>query len=166
MPNGFGASMRPFTLTAIFILSFIASCTRPEHDAGGAAGAGGAGAEGDAPGVPAIVDDTRRIRACTVADVKGKLDRGEQFHLVDVREESEWAAGRLPTAEHLRKGVIERDIGTRIPDTKAPIVLYCASGHRSALAADRLQKMGYENVVSMGGGIRGWQAAGHPIVKD
>lgn len=113
-----------------------------------------------------IVDDARsRVRECTVQDVKARLDRGEAFHLVDVREESEWAAGHLPKAEHLGKGVIERDIETKIPDPAAPIVLYCGGGYRSALAADNLQKMGYTNVISMDGGFRGWKEAGLPVEK-
>ena len=119
------------------------------------------------PAFMKIVDDARsRIRECNVDDVKQKLDRGERFHLVDVREESEWAAGHLPRAEHLGKGVIERDIETKIPDTTAEIVLYCGGGYRSALAADNLQKMGYTNVISMDGGFRGWKDAGLPVEKD
>ena len=113
-----------------------------------------------------IVDDAKtRVRECTVADVKAKLERGEKFHLVDVREESEWAAGHLPKATHLGKGVIERDIEQKIPDTSDEIVLYCGGGFRSALAADNLQKMGYTNVVSMDGGFRGWKDAGYPVQK-
>lgn len=113
-----------------------------------------------------IVNDAKsRVRELTVADVKAKLDRKEQFHLVDVREESEFAAGHLPGATHIGKGVIERDVETKIPDPKAPIVLYCGGGFRSALAADALQKMGYTNVWSMDGGWRGWTQAGHPTSK-
>ena len=113
-----------------------------------------------------IVDDARsRVKENTVADVKAMLDRGEKFHLVDVREESEWAAGHLPRAEHLGKGIIERDIETKIPDTGAKIVLYCGGGFRSALAADNLQKMGYTNVISMDGGFRGWKEANLPVEK-
>ena len=119
------------------------------------------------PGFLKIVDDARsRIRECNVLDVKQKLDRGENFHLVDVREESEWAAGHLPRAEHIGKGVMERDIETKIPDQSAEIILYCGGGFRSALAADNLKKMGYKNVISMDGGVRGWKEAGLPIVKD
>src|SRR4051812_16285197 len=100
-----------------------------------------------------IVNESRaRVRELTVNDVKQKLDRKEQFHLVDVREESEWNAGHLPMAEHLGKGIIERDIETKIPDLSSEIVLYCGGGYRSALAADNLQKMGYTNVFSMDGG--------------
>ena len=113
-----------------------------------------------------IVNDAKsRIREVTVDDVKQKLDRGEKFHLVDVREESEWAAGHLPAAEHLGKGIIERDIEAKIPDTSAEIILYCGGGYRSALAADNLQKMGYTNVISMDGGFRGWKDAGLPVQK-
>jgi len=114
-----------------------------------------------------IVEDAKsRVRELTVDDVKGKLDRGEKFLLVDVREESEWAKGHLPGAVHLGKGVIERDVEERVPDTATPLVLYCGGGFRSALAADNLQKMGYTNVLSMDGGIREWREKGYPLTKD
>ena len=117
-----------------------------------------------APRFLKIVDDARsRIRELNTRDVKRKLDAGESFHLVDVREESEWTAGHLPRAEHLGKGILERDIETKIPDTSAEIVLYCGGGYRSALAADNLQKMGYTNVISMDGGWRGWTEANLPV---
>jgi len=113
-----------------------------------------------------IVDDARkRIRETTVDEVKAKLDRGEKFTLVDVREESEYAKDHLPGAIHLGKGVIERDIEARVPDLNAPLVLYCGGGFRSALAADNLQKMGYANVISMDGGIREWREKGLPLTK-
>ena len=114
-----------------------------------------------------IVNDAKtRVKECTVADVKAKLDAGESFHLVDVREESEYARGRLPNAIHLGKGVIERDIEKTIPDADAEIILYCGGGYRSALAADALQKMGYTNVISMDGGWRGWNEAGHQVMTN
>ena len=117
-----------------------------------------------APRFLQIVNDAKsRICELSVDDVRKKLDRGEKFHLVDVREESEWAAGHLPGAEHLGKGIIERDIESKIPDTAAEIVLYCGGGYRSAITADNLQKMGYTNVFSMDGGFRGWKDAGHRI---
>lgn len=110
-----------------------------------------------------IVNDARRrIREVTIHDVKARLDRGDAFHLIDVREGHEYAAGRLPGARHLCKGIIERDIEKEIPDFDADIVLYCGGGFRSALAADNLQKMGYRRVVSMDGGWRGWTEAGFP----
>ena len=118
------------------------------------------------PGFLKIVDDAKnRVKECTVADVKNKLDRGEKFVLVDVREDREWEAGHLPKAIHLGKGVIERDVEEKIPDHNAEIILYCGGGFRSALAADNLQKMGYTNVISMDGGWRGWKEANLPIEK-
>src|SRR5438309_9186576 len=97
-----------------------------------------------------IVDDAKtRVRATNVDEVKQRLDGGEKFVLVDVREESEFAKDHLPGAIHLGKGVIERDIEARVPNLSTPIILYCGGGFRSALVADNLQKMGYSNVLSM-----------------
>ena len=110
-----------------------------------------------------VADAKQRVRECVVDDVKKRLDRGETFHLVDVREESEYANGHLPGAIHLGKGVIERDIEKAIPDPHAEIVLYCGGGYRSALAAENLGRMGYDNVISMDGGHRGWKEAGYPL---
>ena len=121
-----------------------------------------------------IVDDARRrIRQTTVDEVKARLDRrsegrseGEdRFVLVDVREESEFAADHLPGAVHLGKGIIERDIEVKHPDFNTELVLYCGGGFRSALAADNLQKMGYTNVISMDGGIRSWREKSYPLEK-
>ena len=113
-----------------------------------------------------IVEDARkRIREVTIADVKAKLDRGEKFVLIDVREESEYAADHLPGAIHLGKGIIERDVEQRVPDQNTPVVLYCGGGFRSALAADNLQKMGYTQVLSMDEGIRGWREKGFALTK-
>ncbi|MEX0718779.1 MAG: rhodanese-like domain-containing protein [Planctomycetaceae bacterium] len=112
----------------------------------------------------AIVEEAKRhVVERTVHDVREKLARGEAFHLIDVREESEFARGRLPGAKHLGKGVIERDIEATIPDEHAEIVLYCGGGYRSALAAHSLLKMGYSNVISMDGGFRDWTEAGYEI---
>jgi rhodanese-related sulfurtransferase len=114
-----------------------------------------------------IVDDAKsRVRETDVDAVKKKIDKGEKFQLVDVREESEFANDHLPGAIHLGKGVIERDIEARIPDMNAEIVLYCGGGFRSALAADNLQKMGYKNVISMDGGIREWREKGYPLTRS
>jgi rhodanese-related sulfurtransferase len=115
------------------------------------------------PGFLKIVTDAKtRIREVTVDDVKGLLEGGESFELVDTREKSEFKRGHLPRARHLSKGVIERDIETAIPDPATRIVLYCGGGFRSALAADNLQKMGYTDVVSMNGGWREWTENGYP----
>ena len=114
-----------------------------------------------------IVEDAKtRIRELNVDDVRQKLDRRENFHLIDVREDSEWAKGHLPRAQHLGKGVIERDIETSIPDTSAEIVLYCGGGFRSALAADALQTMGYRRTLSMDGGWRRWTELRYPVDRD
>jgi rhodanese-related sulfurtransferase len=118
------------------------------------------------PGFLALVEEVKRnIRECTVRDVKDRLDRGESFQLVDVREDNEFAQDRATGARHIGRGVLERDVETLIPDKDAPIVLYCGGGFRSALAADNLRKMGYRNVVSMDGGIRAWREAGYPVEK-
>ena len=114
-----------------------------------------------------IVEDAKkRIHEVTIDEVKAKLDRKEKFLLVDVREESEYAADHLPGAVHLGKGVLERDVEGRVPDLNTPMVLYCGGGFRSALAADNLQKMGYTRVLSMDGGIRGWREKGFTLTKD
>jgi rhodanese-related sulfurtransferase len=113
-----------------------------------------------------VVDDAKtRVREIRIDEVNAKLQRGEKFLLVDVREESEFAKDHLPGAIHLGKGVIERDIEQRVPDTSTPLILYCGGGFRSALAADNLQKMGYTNVLSMDGGIRGWRERGLPLTS-
>lgn len=113
-----------------------------------------------------IVNSVRtNIRECEVHHVKARLDAGESLTIIDVREESEYAAGRIPGSMHIGKGVIERDIETKHPDVDVELILYCGGGYRSALAADTLQKMGYQNVISMDGGMRGWREAGHPEEK-
>ncbi len=104
----------------------------------------------------------RRIKETNVEEVKIKLDRGDKFYLVDVREESEWNKGHITNAIYIGKGVIERDIEKKIDNTEADIILYCGGGFRSALAADNLQKMGYSKVSSMDGGYSGWVKAGYP----
>ena len=119
-----------------------------------------------APGFLAIVNDAKaRVKELGFREVKQRLDAGEKFTLVDVREDNEWVRGHLPGAIHLGKGVIERDIETTVPDKSATLVLYCGGGFRSALAADNLQKMGYTNVISMDGGIREWREKSYPLEK-
>jgi rhodanese-related sulfurtransferase len=111
-----------------------------------------------------IVDDAKtRVRETNVGEVKARMDRGEKFLIVDVREESEFAKDHLPGAIHLGKGIIERDIEARVPAIETELVLYCGGGFRSALAADNLQKMGYIKVISMDGGIRDWRENGYPL---
>jgi rhodanese-related sulfurtransferase len=120
-----------------------------------------------APRFLKIVDEARsRVKETNVDEVKRKLDGGEKFVLVDVREESEFVKDHLPTAIHLGKGVIERDVEGRVPDLNTPMILYCGGGFRSALAADNLQKMGYTSVLSMDGGIRTWREKGFPLTHE
>jgi rhodanese-related sulfurtransferase len=113
-----------------------------------------------------VQDAKKNVKETNVADVKRRSDAGEKFLLVDVREDNEWAKGHLPGAVHLSKGIIERDIEQKVPDTSAKVILYCGGGFRSALAAENLQKMGYTNVESMDGGWKGWLDAGLPTAKD
>lgn len=119
------------------------------------------------PGFLKLVDAAKqRIKECTAAEVQARIERGETFHFIDVREDHEYRIDHAAGARHLGKGIIERDIETVIPDKQEPIVLYCGGGFRSALSADALQQMGYTNVLSMEGGIRAWRDAGYPLEKD
>ena len=114
-----------------------------------------------------LVDDARsRVKETNADEIKHRLDRGDEFLLIDVREESEFAKEHLPGAIHLGKGIIERDIESRVPDLNSEMVLYCGGGFRSAMAADNLQKMGYTNVLSMDGGIRVWREKSLPLTRD
>ena len=115
------------------------------------------------PGFLKLVDDARsRVREVDVDEARRKLESGKA-RLIDVREESEWAAGHARGAQHMGKGIIERDVEQSVPHKNAELILYCGGGFRSALATDNLQKMGYTNVSSMAGGWRAWQAAGAPV---
>jgi rhodanese-related sulfurtransferase len=115
-------------------------------------------AQRHSPGFLRIVEEAKkRIREVSIEQVKAKLDRGEKFLLVDVREESEYAKDHLPGAVHLSKGIIERDVESHAPDPDTPMVLYCA---------ENLQKMGYRNVLSMDGGIREWREKGFPLTTE
>ena len=119
-----------------------------------------------APQFLKLVNESKtRVKETNVDDVKRRMDAGEKFLLVDVREDNEWANGHLPRAVHMGRGIIERDIETAVPDTSTKMILYCGGGFRSALVADNLQKMGYTNVESMDGGWKGWVAAGLPTAK-
>ena len=116
------------------------------------------------PGFLKLVETARtRITEWTVEDVKTNLDKGEELYFFDVREDHEFAQGYAEGATHLGRGILERDIETTIPDKGSKIVLYCGGGYRSALAAANLREMGYEDVISMKGGIKAWKEAGFPI---
>jgi rhodanese-related sulfurtransferase len=119
-----------------------------------------------APGFLALVDDAKsRIQEVTLEDLRARLAANPKLVLIDVREESEWAAGHAIEAAHLGKGILERDLEGRFPDKEAEIVMYCGGGFRSALTCDAAQKMGYANVRSLIGGYKGLAAAGWPMVK-
>ena len=112
-------------------------------------------------GYQALVKDAKnRIKEINVDQLKTLQSSGEKYTLIDVREDNEWAAGHAVGAVHIGKGVIERDIESKIPQKDSRLVLYCGGGSRSALAADALMKMGYSNVVSLAGGIGAYKAAG------
>jgi rhodanese-related sulfurtransferase len=116
------------------------------------------------PGFLKLIDDAKsRITQITIDDLRRMVFFREQFVLVDVREESEWARGHASGAIHLGKGIIERDVETVVPEKNARIVLYCGGGYRSALAADALQKMGYTDVLSLDGGWRAYLDSGLPV---
>jgi rhodanese-related sulfurtransferase len=112
----------------------------------------------------AIVNDAKsRIRQIDIEGLRRLRESGEPFLLVDVREESEWAAGHAAGAVHLSKGIIERDIEVRVPGRDTKMVLYCGGGFRSALAADNLGKMGYTDAISLDGGWRAYRESGLPV---
>lgn len=115
----------------------------------------------------AFVNEVRqRVNEVDVHQVKRWMEQNRPFVLLDVREESEWAKGHLPSAQYLGRGILERDIETRYPELDTPLVLYCGGGFRSVLAAENLQNMGYRDVISMDGGYRGWVNSGYPVEED
>ena len=112
-----------------------------------------------------VQDAKTRVKEMDIDQLKLLVASGEKFLLIDVREDSEWAAGHAARAIHISKGVIERDIETKVPQKNSRLVLYCGSGSRSLLATDSLTKMGYSNVNSLAGGMKAYQAAGLPSEK-
>jgi len=119
------------------------------------------------PGFLALVNDAKsRIREIDIAEYQRLAACGRPLLLIDTREESEWAAGHAAGAMHLGKGIIERDIESKVPQKDATLVLYCGGGYRSALVADALQKMGYRNAISLDGGWRAYLASGLPVEND
>src|SRR5713101_9224600 len=114
-----------------------------------------------------VVNDAKsRIREVTVDETKQRMKANREVKLIDVREDNEWQAGHAASAEHLGKGIIERDIEAAVPDKSTELILYCGGGYRSALAADVLQKMGYTNVWSMAGGWKTWKESGGPVDSE
>jgi rhodanese-related sulfurtransferase len=113
-----------------------------------------------------VVNDAKsRIREVTVDETKQRLKANPDAKLIDVREDNEWEASHAAGADHLGKGIIERDIEATVPDKAAELILYCGGGFRSALAADVLQTMGYTNVFSMAGGWKAWKDSGGAIER-
>ena len=111
-----------------------------------------------------LVNDAKaRIREVTAADTHARMAANPEVRLIDVREDHEWEAAHAAGADHLGKGIIERDIEASVPDKATEVILYCGGGYRSALAADVLQQMGYTNVFSMAGGWKAWQESGGEI---
>jgi rhodanese-related sulfurtransferase len=106
-----------------------------------------------------------RIREISIDEVRAKQAKKEHFRFIDVREDHEWVEGRAVGAEHIGRGILERDVEKHIPDYAEPIILYCGGGYRYAMAADNIQKMGYTNVLSMAGGMRGWRELNLPEDK-
>lgn len=118
------------------------------------------------PGFLALVNDAKsRVQQIDIEKYKAMAASSDPPLLVDVREDTEWAAGHASGAIHLGKGIIERDIETQVPDKNTRLVLYCGGGFRSALAADALQKMGYAHAISLDGGWRAIQSSGLPIER-
>ncbi len=116
------------------------------------------------PGFLSLVGDAKtRIRELDVAGARARLQANPEAQLIDVREESEWAAGHAVGAAHLGKGIFERDLEARFPDKDRELILYCGGGFRSALVADAAQRMGYTNVWSLDGGYKAMAGANWPM---
>ena len=113
-------------------------------------------------GMDLINEAKQRITEVTPQQVRERKSNGEQMVLLDGREPNEWNLGRVPGAIHLPRGTMETAIEARVP-RDATVVIYCASGNRSALAADTLKQMGYADPASMSGGFRGWAESGGEI---
>jgi len=116
------------------------------------------------PGFEQLVNSVRpRVQEYRVQEIQARIERGDPFYFIDVREDHEWATGRARGAIHLGRGILERDIEDCVPKKDAEIILYCGGGYRSVLAAASLMEMGYERVASMAGGIKAWRQAGFPM---
>lgn len=109
-----------------------------------------------------FADAKRRVREVTPAEVREMQQRGESMVLLDVRDQAEVNLGKVPGAVHISRGTLEGKVEAAIP-RDANVVIYCASGNRSALAAITMQEMGYEHVSSMAGGFRDWATSGGAV---
>jgi len=118
------------------------------------------------PGFLKLVQEAQpRVKEITLEQARERLAKNPQAVLLDVREDSEWQAGHATQAQHLGKGILERDLETLIPDPDREILMYCGGGYRSVLTCDAAQKMGYRNVHSIAGGYKALVAAGWPMAK-
>jgi rhodanese-related sulfurtransferase len=116
------------------------------------------------PGFDRLVDSIRpQVREMTIEEFRRRTGSGEPLVLVDIREDHEWDAARIPGATHVGRGVLERDAERAWPDPRTPLVLQCGGGYRSVLSAETLQRMGYTHVWSLAEGIRGWRERGLPL---
>jgi rhodanese-related sulfurtransferase len=114
-----------------------------------------------------LVNDAKtRVREISVEETRARLSSNAPPRLIDVREDNEWTTAHAHGAEHMGRGIIERDIEQQVPDKHTELILYCGGGYRSALAADMLQRMGYTNVLSMAGGWKAWKDAGAPVESE
>lgn len=112
-----------------------------------------------------VAQAKRNVTEISAAQARKQAEAGDAV-LIDVREESDWREGHAEGATHLNRGVIELEIEEQIPDVTKPIICYCGGGSRSALVAESLQKMGYENVHSLSGGLRAWKDSGLPMARE
>ena len=113
-------------------------------------------------GTDLINEAKQRITEVSAADVQRRQEKGDAVVLLDVREPNEWNLGRVPGAVHVPRGILETTVETRVA-RETEVILYCAGGNRSALAADTLQQMGYTRVSSMAGGWKAWVQSGGPV---
>jgi rhodanese-related sulfurtransferase len=119
------------------------------------------------PGFLKVVNEARpNVKEITIDQARTRLRENRDALLVDVREDDEWRAGHAAEAQHLGRGVLERDIERTIPDKQKEIIFYCGGGYRSILAAEVAQRMGYTNVASMIGGYKGLVTAQWPMKKE
>lgn len=112
-----------------------------------------------------VAESKKHIKEISPQSLKEKLDNHENMHVIDVREDREWTTGHIPTAIHLGRGIIERDIEKQVPDLQQQIIVYCSGGFRCALVAESLQKMGYSQVYSLDTGLQGWIDSDYPVEK-
>lgn len=119
-----------------------------------------------ASGFLKIVESVRpNVRELSVEEARKRLAENPRAVLLDVREDHEWQAGHAAEAQHLGRGILERDLEKTLPDPGTEIIMYCGGGYRSALACDVAQRMGYRNVASLAGGYKAMQTAGWPMAQ-